>query len=62
MSSICTTAVASTGKAVVDRHQRVALACTSRRFPAHMRAIEIGAGLLLICGLALASCALPVLF
>jgi hypothetical protein len=40
----------------------VALACTSRRFPAHMRAIEIGAGLLLICGLALASCALPVLF
>jgi hypothetical protein len=38
------------------------LACTSRRFPAHVRAIEIGAGLLLICGLALASCALPVMF
>jgi cytochrome c biogenesis protein CcdA len=36
------------------------LACTSRRFPRHVRAIEIGAGLLLICGLALASCALPV--
>jgi hypothetical protein len=38
------------------------LACTSRRFPAHVRAIEMGAGLLLICGLALASCALPVMF
>jgi hypothetical protein len=40
----------------------VALACTSRRFPAHVRALEIGAGLLLICGLALASWALPVIF
>jgi hypothetical protein len=37
------------------------LACTSRRFPAHVRAIEIGAGLLLMCGLALVSCALPVM-
>ena len=37
------------------------LACTSRRFPAHVRAIEIGAGVLLMCGLALASCALPVI-
>jgi hypothetical protein len=39
-----------------------ALACSSRRFPTHMRAIEVGAGLLLICGFALASCALPVIF
>jgi cytochrome c biogenesis protein CcdA len=37
------------------------LACNSRRFPAHVRAIEIGAGVLLICGLALASCALPMI-
>jgi hypothetical protein len=37
------------------------LACTSRRFPAHVRTIEIGAGVLLICGLALASCALPMI-
>jgi hypothetical protein len=37
------------------------LACTSRRFPAHVRAIEIGAGVLLMCGFALASCALPVM-
>ena len=37
------------------------LACTSGRFPAHVRMIEIGAGLLLMCGLALASCALPVI-
>jgi len=36
-----------------------ALASTSRRFPAHVRAIEIGAGVLLISGLALTSCALP---
>ncbi len=37
------------------------LACMSKRFPAHVGAIEIGAGVLLICGLALASCALPVM-
>jgi hypothetical protein len=37
------------------------LACSSKRFPDHMRAIEVGAGLLLIFGLALASCALPVI-
>jgi hypothetical protein len=37
------------------------LACTSRRFPAHVRAIEIGAGVLLMCGFALASCALPIM-
>ena len=37
------------------------LACTSKRFPAHVRAIEIGAGVLLICGLALASCGLPMI-
>jgi hypothetical protein len=38
-----------------------ALACTSRRFPAHVRLIEIGAGILLMCGIAMASCALPVI-
>jgi len=37
------------------------LACTSNRFPAHIRAIEISAGLLLMSGLALASCALPIM-
>jgi hypothetical protein len=37
------------------------LASTSGRFPAHVRAIEIGAGLLVICGFALASCALPIM-
>jgi hypothetical protein len=36
------------------------LAGTSRRFPAYVRVLEIGAGFLLICGLALSSCALPV--
>ena len=37
------------------------LAGTSKRFPAYVRVLEIGAGFLLICGLALSSCALPVL-
>lgn len=37
----------------------VVLACSSGRFPAYGRAIEVGAGLLLMFGLALASCALP---
>ena len=37
------------------------LACMSRRFPAHVRVIEVGAGILLVCGFALASCALPVI-
>jgi hypothetical protein len=37
------------------------LACTSGRFPAHVRAIEIGAGILVACGFALASCALPIM-
>jgi hypothetical protein len=36
------------------------LAGSSRRFPAYVRVLEIGAGFLLICGLALSSCALPV--
>jgi hypothetical protein len=36
------------------------LACASQRFPAYVRVIEIGAGLLLIGGLALSSWALPV--
>jgi hypothetical protein len=36
------------------------LACASKRFPAYMRALEIGAGFLLIGGLALASRALPI--
>lgn len=39
-----------------------ALACSSTRFPGYAHAIEVGAGVLLICGLALASCALPVTF
>lgn len=37
------------------------LACSSRRFPAYVGAIEVAAGLLLMFGLALASCALPVM-
>jgi hypothetical protein len=37
------------------------LACAARRFPVHVEALEMGAGLLLIGGMALASCALPVL-
>ncbi len=37
------------------------LASTSGRFPAHVRTIEIGAGILVICGFALASCALPIM-
>jgi hypothetical protein len=36
------------------------LACASKRFPSHVRVIEIGAGFLLIGGLALSSCALPI--
>jgi hypothetical protein len=38
------------------------LACQTQRFPAYVRALEMGAGLLLIGGLALSSYALPVLF
>jgi hypothetical protein len=38
------------------------LAGTSTRFPAYVRVLEIGAGFLLICGLVLSSCALPVIF
>jgi hypothetical protein len=38
------------------------LACQTQRFPAYMRLLEIGAGFLLIGGLALSSCALPVVF
>jgi hypothetical protein len=37
------------------------LASTSTRFPAYAQVLEIGAGFLLICGLALSSCALPVI-
>jgi hypothetical protein len=37
------------------------LAYSSRRFPAYVRPIEIGAGVLLISGLTLASCALPIM-
>jgi hypothetical protein len=36
------------------------LACVSRRFPSFVWVIEIGAGFLLIGGLALSSCALPI--
>jgi len=38
-----------------------AAACTARRFPAHVEAMQTGAGLLLIGGLMLTGCALPVL-
>jgi hypothetical protein len=37
------------------------LAWLSRRVPRHVGMLEIGAGFLLICGLALSSCALPVI-
>ncbi len=33
----------------------------ARRFPAHIEALETGAGALLLCGLALASCGLPII-
>jgi hypothetical protein len=36
-----------------------AIAYISARFPAHIEAMETGAGLLLIGGLALTGCALP---
>jgi hypothetical protein len=38
-----------------------AVAYLAKRFPAHVEALETGAGALLIGGLALASCALPVI-
>ena len=38
------------------------LAGQTQRFPAYMRLLEIGAGFLLIGGLALSSCALPIVF
>jgi hypothetical protein len=38
------------------------LASQTQRFPAYMRVLEIGAGFLLIGGLALSSCALPIVF
>ena len=37
------------------------VACLAERFPAHIEALETGAGALLLGGLALASCALPVI-
>ena len=37
------------------------IACLANRFPAHIEAIETGAGALLLGGLALASCGLPVI-
>jgi len=38
-----------------------AVAYLAKRFPAHIEALETGAGALLIGGLALASCGLPVI-
>ena len=38
------------------------LACQTQRYPAYVRLLEIGAGFLLIGGLALSSCALPIVF
>jgi hypothetical protein len=37
------------------------VASFARRFPAHIEALETGAGALLLGGLALASCGLPVI-
>lgn len=37
------------------------VAYLAKRFPAHIEALETGAGALLLGGLALASCGLPVL-
>jgi hypothetical protein len=37
------------------------IACLAKRFPAHNEALETGAGALLLGGLALASCGLPVI-
>jgi hypothetical protein len=37
------------------------VACLAKRFPAHVEALETGAGALLLGGLALASCGLPVI-
>lgn len=38
-----------------------AVAYLAKRFPGHIEALETGAGALLIGGLALASCGLPVI-
>jgi hypothetical protein len=38
-----------------------AVACVAKRFPAHVEALETGAGALLLGGLALASCGLPII-
>jgi hypothetical protein len=35
------------------------IACLSARFPAHIEALETAAGIMLIGGFALASCAFP---
>jgi hypothetical protein len=37
------------------------IACLAKRFPAHTELLETGAGALLLGGLALASCGLPVI-
>jgi len=37
------------------------LACLSKRFPAHVKAVETIAGFLLLGGFALVGCALPVM-
>jgi len=37
------------------------IACMAERFPAHVEALETGAGFLLIGGFALTGCALPTL-
>jgi len=38
-----------------------AIAYLAKRFPAHIEALETGAGALLLGGLALASCGLPII-
>lgn len=37
----------------------IGIACAAERFPAHVRAMETGAGALLLCGFALMGSALP---
>ena len=37
------------------------IACLAKRFPAHIELLETGAGALLLGGLAIASCGLPVI-
>ena len=46
---------------LAERDDRRRIAYLAKRFPAHIEALETGAGALLLGGLALASCGLPVI-